>query len=862
MLVFNLVSVFFFFFVTGMLSCLSSLRFCLSFFLLFSCRMPVGFVGVLYNREAVLFGTPPTPLHGITHSVLICTATEPHSNLVLEFDCHGVKVNGSTHSYRGQGWYVHEATQDPGVVFDEGFCHPSVTLESFKEKALDGTWKPESYAHNNKSNCYGFVNDMIAWARTVSAIGYHDAQKSKKASVSSLVQPSASIFSLQEPLHLFTSRFQIPKNKNAGSPSEEENELEENEDDDDSSFLGPKTDTRIMQQENLSSFTSRFGHVANAIALLPPIDFTKLEPKDSVADLTTSALIGLPTMHLKEDLIGLLFSKSNLTVKAIHDKIPSVSESTIKRGLKRAAEHKLEIVDKQHTKAGGRDRLFAWERDFFKEAMAPFFTGALSGSKENKKGQVLWRTVYTPIVLWTHYVRTLPKMIATAKLANESSGKMKYVNLDHTPRCFDFFKNKLLKLIYYTEETNARRCHYCEDLEVNEKEEIREMAKNEEDRDANLLADLEKKLAIGRNHKARWYHQTGYVHGLRQKPAPEQVLIQTDYFSFYTVTRKRNCLALVLTYQDRNGEVRKEHVQYYSNHPHDYVYSTVCFNHALSATADILVNARGPKFKDVVIAGDTAMFKGPFLCCLKAVVDAISFDSFRVVPFCAKHGNNDCDGAAARIKKIADQMVINKSWPEHNPAAFCATAMEGAPTLRAYPMYAGISTQKGWVDSLLPGGLITSLRPPRRGFGEFVLKGTPPFCLKARTLVGMPEPWRLGAMGYPLCPGLAAIAETWSLVDMASNPKTQCLPCAALFGRPTLKLHDACAFAEYTKHKRCGKCHARDGHNKRNCPMLLYAAPAVLDDDEEVDDENIVLKLEELESESELSDEMPELEDA
>lgn len=260
---------------------------------------------------------------------------------------------------------------------------------------------------------------------------------------------------------------------------------------------------------------------------------------------------------------------------------------------------------------------------------------------------------------------------------------------------------------------------------------------------------------------------------------------------------------------------------------HDYVFSTVGFAHAFSKDADILANSAGPKFSEVVLTGDTAMFKTPFLCALRTIVHEGGFPRVCVAPLCAKHGPNECDGAGSRVKRIADHMVITKTFDEKHPASFCAIVMDGAPTLRAIPMYNCIASQKGWVDSMMPGGSVDNLVPLKRGFGEMLLTDTEPFSLYCRTDVLVHEPWRLEeSLGYPL--PLNMNAPTWMFLDMASNPKTQCLPCSALTGKKVDKGdHDQCLFAAYTRYSQCSRCGKREGHNKRNCPTVTGVEPPV-----------------------------------
>lgn len=722
---------------------------------------------------------------------------------------------------------------------------------------------------------FGFVNAMIDWGLSFDDLAPPKLKKLKHLS----------------PQHYFTSRL-FPQQNDVKTES-----------DDDSAFL-----LSSSKKPDEHHFTNRFNFPESECHLfLPPIEHSRNESSNRSDDvaLLNGALLSCPTMHAKQELIGLVFEKTNLTCNEIHAKLPAVSLSTIKRGMQKTAQgtHKFELADKQHSHENGRNRMYDYERDFFKETMKPFFTMPISGAKENKAGTALWRTVYTDLTLWTHYLRIHHKIIAKASLCNNlavaEQKKRPYDHLDADPRGYDYFQHTLLKLIYYTLETNPKRCHYCEDFEK-AKAEMAEMQERCDRGDSTVLPDdldkLRVRIAIGTKHTARWFHQNGYICRLRDSPPQDTCLVQTDYFGFYTITFKMNVLCLVLSYVGKEGKMCKEYVHYYSKHNHDYVFTTVGFNHAFAnKSADILSNGHGVKFKNERrLNRRHSDVQGPFPLRSQAIiVDPLGFDSVRVVPFCAKHGPNECDGSGARVKRIADRMLIDGNFDETKPALFCGIVMQGAPDLRAYPMFHNIAPNKPWVDSLMPGGSVDKLYPPKRGIGEYMITGTPSMCLKARTLVEVREPWRLdAAMGYPLTNDQVERADSWTLVDLQNNPKTQCIPCAAFFGRPVLKdTHVNCLFSTFTQHRRCGQCGARSGHNKRNCPsrengslrsamtreqlvliclgnklsasgtkadLLQRIDSYEADSMPELEAVDVIVKEEELESESELSDEQPE----
>lgn len=783
------------------------------------CLMSVAFTAIIYNRHSVLFDerSPPSVENGITHAALI--ATSAGLSTVLEFSAgHGVQVNASEHAYQRDGWFMHVQDSMPGVVYNEGLFNPLTvpSIGSLVAKAMDGTWTKDTYRHDNSHNCYGFVNAMVAWGvadplhdAAIDETGHSDNENGGEEETRRKVQRIAASAGISI-RNSFSSRFFDTTSQ----------------DDADGAHHGCQS---VSSSSSSSSLISRF-NIANLIPVpsspAPTTTASKILD-DSVGDLLNATLVDMPRMHHKAGLVGLLFKNSGLSAAKIHEKVPSVSVSTIKRGLRLSASDAKPIELEKKEAGVHRVHLLTWERDLFVNNMRRFFIQPLSGSKATKKGKTLWRTEFGPVVLWTKYTQVLPNMVKEAFLLEKEK---KYTRISATPRSYHFFQTHMLPLVHFTYETNARRCHYCEDLDAARTalvklETTRRASLSDDQYDAEKQA-LEARIAKGEHHEQRWYRQSSYIKELRANPAPGQVLIQTDYFSFYTVTSKKNVLALVLSYLGPDGIVTKEHVQYYSAHKHDYVFTVTGFNHAFQKTSDILANAHGPKFTEVVITGDTAMFKGPFLCALGVIAETNNFTRVRCVPFCTKHGSNECDGAGSRVKSMVDAMLIDKTFDEKHPASFCAHVMESSANVRAYPMYSLIGLMKPWVDSLMPGGNVDNIKPPRRGFGEIFLTGLiDPFCLLCRTDVDVPEPWRLEkGMGYPLPVG--EVAPSWVLVDLLSNPTTLCMPCTALRCRRVFKQgHVDCVFQNWTKHNRCGQCGQRSGHNRKNCPTLNIVTP-------------------------------------
>lgn len=516
--------------------------------------MPVKFVIILYNSGAVLNEprTKPTVHNGIGHAVLIATSESLHNKqrrMVLEFSASmGVRVNATAHTYKGNGWFMSEDNQWSGVVLQEGVFHESITLDMLEAKACDGKWTPESYGHDIKHNCLGFVNDLIEWGLNPHANSDDDDEDNSER----VVVPKRQKWDTQ--CNLFTTRFHVKSEADKDTAEQADNETESW-----GSNNSSPSEQQKRKQSAVSSSRFNFSHSVNHSSARSLSSTKSSEHEDrATEDLLNSAFYAMPTMHLKQQLIGLIFKHSGMSISEIHARLPSVCESTIKLGLQQVVKDghgTLEIETKQH--GTHRERMFDWERDTFKDKMMPFFTQPLSGSKENKKGQSLWRTEFKPLELWTKYLKILPKMVDQAKACNVSrSAKSKYGHLTLTPRSFGFFKEKLLKLIHYTEETNARRCHYCEDYATAQSEEraLLESANTMEPAQYAIeLAALATRLSIGAKHTERWYRQNGYIVNLRANPLPGQALVQTDYFSFYSVTGKINVLALVLSYQNNDG---------------------------------------------------------------------------------------------------------------------------------------------------------------------------------------------------------------------------------------------------------------------------------------------------------------------
>lgn len=259
-------------------------------------------------------------------------------------------------------------------------------------------------------------------------------------------------------------------------------------------------------------------------------------------------------------------------------------------------------------------------------------------------------------------------------------------------------------------------------------------------------------------------------------------------------------------------------------------FTAVAFEHAFSQSADVLANELGPKFTDVILTGDTAMFKGQFLCALSQIATEAAFPLVRAVPLCTKHGSNEVDGDAGRVKPIAKKMVNLNTYPENNHAAFCAVIMQRCSDskTRAFPLCHLVDLSKSHIDAMMPGGDPGNVRSPQRGFGEIMITGNAKHSLLCRTHVHVPEPWHLGSkLGYPLPPNVAA--PGWLFVNLVDKPTSQCIPCATLqMKRVPKEGHVVCAFANFTKHKRCGICAQRTGHTARNCPRNSKEVPLPL----------------------------------
>lgn len=723
---------------------------------------PIWYEVVMYKSDAALFGVKPHE-KDFTHSVLLLRDND-NAMAVLDYRSDGFAVNRHDHLYFGAGWYRCPQAEHYGCVEDDGVFENTTVENIINYVYACGKWTSEQF-HSSTHCCLDFVRDVVTWAK-------------------------------ERPSHqqaAFLSRFD-------NTPS----------------------DTPIIPHR--TPFTERFDHSAiphtNTTPLPVPVPST-----DTVKDLLNATLRAHPNMHFKQELIGALFNHSNLSAKQIHAMVPVVSEATIKKSLGRA-QHAMLMPLEVKRMDGHREHVHGWEKKFFRTAMLPFFSSPVSGSRANKAGVAPLRTPLKPLGLYCKYVcYAFERMVEMAKEENEKNKYdiLPYPDIMELPRHYEFFRSHLLKpLIHYREERNVKRCHYCLDLEQARADLMKllkrkdTLSKEEYDQEHEEISARIKK---GEHHTERWARQNGYVHEYKKNLQPAQCLIQTDYFSFYSVTAKVNVLAVVLHFFDESNELRVEHVQYVSKHKHDYEFSAVGFEHVFSQVADLVCNKHGPKMTKVVLTGDTAMFKGQFLCCLRDIVTTAGVKDVECIPLCQKHGSNDCDGDGGRVKPMADDQVLKNTFDEKNLAVFCAdiVALFSDSNCRAYPITGLIKEKKAHIKEMFPAQDVNSLYPPKRGFGQIKLTGGPAqHHLWCRTDVGVPEPWRLGKLGYPLLPGMTA--PTWAFVNMADNPKSQCLPCSAYTMAAVPKGHAGCLFAVFTQYNQCSICLERTGHNKSNCP--------------------------------------------
>lgn len=725
--------------------------------------MPLEYEIVLYKTDAELHGRVLPSESDFSHAVTIIHDTINRQATAIEYSSHGVEVNMGRHrlcsarrSVQEGVWYWDGELKVAGVVIEAGLLPHETTLDSILNKAKDGEWNQNNFKSKPDHNCLAFARSITTWA----------CKKRNQEDGADLVFP-------------FTKRFH--------------------------------SDSAVMTSQQ--------------VAVDLPVPRPPAEAHGGlVAGLLNTALALHPTLHAKQDIIAFIFKGSNLSTDAINWLLPDVSHSTIEQGMAKAnasVDCPLELETKRHEES--RDSVRSWEREYFKESMTRFFSQPKSGSVDGKKSKTSnLRTTLSPLALWVKYIEIIPVMLARAEQANTIAGKPIHTHLSSLPRHYEFFHEKLLSMIKYRQEHNAKQCHYCDSYAqaTSDLEKLEAMKAQLTNQEYSLkLEDINIRIATGKHHQERWYRQNGFISNLRFNPAVGQCLIQTDYYSFYTYRKKINVLAMVLRYLDKkNALLTIEHLHYLSSHPHDFYFTAVAFQHAFSRDGNILSNELGPKFKHVVITGDTAMFNSGSLWCLQQIAKAAQFETVEIIPLCTKHGSNECDGDAGRIKPMAEQMVVDRTFPERNPALFCATIVERCNArTRAFPLFSVIGRKKAEIDAMLPGNDIKNIWKLSRGFGQIMLTGTAQYTLWCRTDVGINEPWRLEkGMGYPLPPNTSA--PSWLFVDLASNPKTLCLPCSALELKPVEKGHARCKFDEYTKFNKCGFCGKRKGHNATRCP--------------------------------------------
>lgn len=769
--------------------------------------MGITYQIVLYHRLAMLKSPPYPHLDDFTHAVLLLHSLDSVNDgmeakeMVVEYTAEGIAINRSLHTYLGSNWYVNKDSWF-GVVFKEGLFANHVTLEDVRHKAENGTWTASDYRSDNEHNCWAFADWLATWGEEAT---------------------------------------DLPVNKKKRAAENDDN-------------------------HHHHHFTKRFATTLLNPNSRPPLPVPK-PSGDVVGDCLNQVMTSHKTMHFKEELIGAIFGESNMSAPAIHKLLPCASLSTIKQGLAKAQHHlgRPMSIDTKRVDFKPRVHETSVERDFFMPCMLPFFRDPLSGSKATKDRKTTLRTDSCRLKLWAQYVGIVPKMAALAKDVNIEQGREVYPipQSSLVPRSFEFFKDHLLSKIRYRQERNVKRCHYCQSFQLAKADDkCKNKPKGMTDAQfVEFRADVEERLRIGQHHVERWHRQSGFIIRLRENCKEGDCLIQCDYYSFYTYQSKINVLGMVIRYMDpTTRKTRIEHMHYCSNDPHDFYFSgiampflcallcsflsddTVCvflcvavgFQHAFAPTTDLLVNTNGePKFTNLVITGDTAMFKGAFLCCLRQIVHDAKYKQVRCVPFCTKHGSNEVDGDGARVKQRAEEMVVADRFNEKKPHLFAAAIVDCCATsnTRAFPLFSLIKAKKREIDAMLPGGNVNNLYPPAAGFGEILLTGTLPHSLLCRRDVNVDEPWRLEkGMGYPLPdlpPGIHA--PTWLFVDLASNPNTICQPCSALFLQRIPRDHINCPFSEYTKYSRCGLCGKRTGHTKRYCPLNAGAQVKLAD---------------------------------
>lgn len=742
---------------------------------------------VLYKTDAVLHEAPCPNPDNFTHAVLVLhevpTAEAKHTS--LQFTSKGVMHNVDQHIDSGGGWFWCPDKAIAGYTYQSGLLPVGLTIASMVAKAVDGTWIGQQFKNNNEDNCFGFVRDLVKWAFE----SYHRSSSSFSLT-NRLPQPPPGI--APPPTHVSSS----------------------------------------SSSQTISSSSSLCNRLVpplltnNAPLPLPTVS------DDVVANCLNSAL--LTASHGKEELIGYIFKHSSLTTAEVHALLPAVSLSTIKHGLQKANDdtYKLELEVKRHDHAP-RNHLRDWEAALFKKHMMPFFMQPNSGSRATKTGLTVFRCNHSKLFLWAKYLAVLPLMVRDAL-----EGKFQDKITD-TPRSYEFFHHHLLSMIRYKQERNLRRCHYCDSLNSNKTARSNLIKNRDNISVAKYVADLEvleSKIRKGELHKARWHRQNGFIHYMKNHLIKGQACCMIDYFSFfYTYTFKVNVLAFVNYFLDADGTSQVEHYFYVSKNKHDFVFTGVAFQHAFDRATDFFVNAHGPKYTDIVFSGDTAMFSGPILCCLRHIVVTAGCSKVRCVPLCTKHGANECDGDAGRVARKMEELVLENALDETQPAEICSLIvnMMVGSIARAFPLFGLIDMKRDEIHAMLPmGSQKTGFYSPGPGrkFGEILLTVPYPFSIWCRTDVNVDEPWWLEKkMGYPLPPGMAA--PVWLLVDMATNPTKQCIPCALLQLMPVPKSDDHtkyCMFKKFTKHKRCGLCGKRDGHTARNCANNPQDQPMTL----------------------------------
>lgn len=768
--------------------------------------MSVDYQLILYKTDAQLFGKVFPTMEDFTHAVLRISEQGKHH--VLDYSKHGVQVNRMKHTSKGNGWFKCEELAHFGTVVHENEFPQGVTWEKLLHFATHSQWTPEYFNNTKLRNCLAFAISVIVWGHAGC-----DEPPAKRQAISSPVLHAGSTSQL-------TARF--------------------------GKTLSATVCSFGLQFANISRLPPPAQHPpCPFVSRFPPSTTDPLPVPSSsgntVGDLLNSRFAG-STFSEKKDVIGFIFKNSHLTGPQIQTLVPTVSLSEIKKSLADANKGPLKIEVKRRDTS--RSHVKKFETKFFRESMLPYFTQPLSGSVANKHGISLLRTSLKPLGLYAKYVcHGVKTMVKLANIENSAAlrrsdgyADLTYPDVSPIPRHFEFFRAELLdKLICYKEERNVKRCHYCDSYAAAKEERIRLLGQENfmsEIEYKNALRDNQEELRVGERHEWRYHNQNGYINQLKHNLPQRTCLIQTDYFSFYSYTSKVNILGLVLRFNNELGVSQIEHVQYVSCRPHDYLFSATGFEHTFSIDADILVNERGPKFDEVVLTGDTAMFKGQFLCCLRTIAVNSGIPSVRCVPLATKHGSNEVDGDGGRVKPLAEQMVLESTFNEKNLAPFCADimALYAGSNCRAYPITGLIKTKTPYWNAMLPGGSPANLLPPKRGYGEFQLTAGPEaFQLWCRTDVGVDEPWKLEKeQGYPLPKGQQA--PPWAFVDMSSPPSSQCLPCASLLRKPVAKNHAACVFSDFN-FNRCGLCGLRSGHNATNCGFRLRKNCALLIDE-------------------------------